>query len=257
MQDLHVSVDGPLLRVTINRPEKRNPLSRALLRALRDTFTRHAHDDMLALAVITGAADSSFAAGGDLKELMAVRTEADAEALFDVGYDALEAIRRFPVPVVAALNGVALGGGAELAVACDVRIAAAHAQIGFIQGTLNISTAWGGARDLMTLVGPGLGLALLAQSRILRADEAADIGLVQAVAAPGTEFAVFVQQFVAPLLRQQPRVMRAFKAQAAALRLGVPPLEARAADRCHFVSTWCHEDHWNAVDRVVSKGSGP
>ncbi|HSC96689.1 MAG TPA: enoyl-CoA hydratase/isomerase family protein [Burkholderiales bacterium] len=251
--DLLVAVEGPLLRVTINRPEKRNPLSRGVLTQIRDSFVRHAGNAQLSLAVVQGAGDKSFAAGGDLKEFMQIRELADAEALFDIGFSALDAIRRFPVPVVAALNGLAVGGGAELGVACDVRVAAPHARIGFVQGTLNISTGWGGGLDLMAHVGVARAVTLLGGARILEAAEALAIGLVEAVAPEGTPFAEFVEHFIEPFLRQRPQVMRAFKAQAIAARFGTPRAEADAADRRHFALTWCHDDHWRAVDRLLSR----
>ena len=177
------TADG-ILRVTINRPEKRNALSRAVLDELGQVFAGHAADEALRVAVLTAAGSHSFAAGGDLRDLAAVRTREGAATMATQARSALDAIRRFPVPVVAALNGVALGGGAELAVACDLRIAAAHACIGFVQGRLNIATAWGGGIDLMRLLGPARGLAVLARSEVLGAAQALALGLVDAVAAP-------------------------------------------------------------------------
>ncbi|MCX7141801.1 MAG: enoyl-CoA hydratase/isomerase family protein [Proteobacteria bacterium] len=179
------SVENGLLTVTINRPEKRNPLSRAVLARLGEVFEEQRGNDEIVLALLSGAGDKSFAAGGDLRDLEEVRTLDEARALFDLGNGALQAIRSFPVPVVAALNGVALGGGAELAVACDVRIAAAHARIGFVQGTLNIPTAWGGGSDLAAIVGPSSALELLCSARVLSAAEALAAGLVESVAPEG------------------------------------------------------------------------
>ncbi|MCH8238351.1 MAG: enoyl-CoA hydratase/isomerase family protein, partial [Proteobacteria bacterium] len=135
------SQDG-VITVTIDRPGKRNALSREVLAELAEIFTAAARDDGLKAAVVTGAGDKCFAAGGDLKDLASVRTLNDARAMADDAKQAFEAIRRFPVPVVAALNGDALGGGAELAVACDFRVFAHHARIGFVHGRLNIPTAW-------------------------------------------------------------------------------------------------------------------
>ena len=169
-----ISVDDGLLRITINRPEKRNPLSRAVLARLREVFEEQRGNDDLVLALLSGAGDKSFAAGGDLRDLEQVRTLDEARALHDLGNGALQAIRSFPVPVVAALNGLALGGGAELALACDLRIAAAHARIGFVQGRLNIPTAWGGGSDLAATIGPARALELLCGARVL-SEPAADV----------------------------------------------------------------------------------
>ena len=250
---VRVSVEGPVLRVTVDRPEKRNPLSRAVLAELAAVFERHAADGALVVAVLRGAGEKSFAAGGDLRDLEKVRTPEEARGLFDLGNGALDAIRRFPVPVVAALNGLAVGGGAELAAACDVRIAAAHARIGFVHGTLNIPPAWGGGADLAAIVGSAKALRLLADANILDAPEALALGLVDAVAPEGLPFEAFVDQFIAPWLRQRPQVMRAFKWQAAARKLGVPRATAEARDRDHFAAAWCHEDHWTAAERILTK----
>jgi enoyl-CoA hydratase len=243
------ATDG-VLRVTIDRADKRNALSRALLGELRGVFEGRAGDGSLRLAVLTAVGDRNFAAGGDLRDLASVRTEAEAVAMATEARAALDAVRGFPVPVVAALNGVALGGGAELAVACDLRIAAAHAGIGFVQGQLNISTAWGGGIDLMRLIGPARALAVLARGEVISAAPAQALGLVDAVAEADEPFEAFVARFVAPLARQAPQVMRAFKAQAIAERLGRPRAEREQTEARLFSLTWVHDDHWNAVDRL-------
>ncbi len=244
---------GGILRVTINRPDKRNALSRAVLAGLRAAFERHAADESLRLGILSAAGDKSFAAGGDLEELAAIRTEAGAVELATEAKAALGAVRCFPVPVVAALNGMALGGGAELAVSCDFRIAAIHAGIGFVQGRLNISTAWGGGVDLMRLLGGSRALGVLCRSELLSAEEARSLGLIDAVAEPGEAFDTFVRRFTAPLARHVPQVMRAFKAQALAERLGLPRVEREEIETRLFSLTWVHEDHWAAADRLLAK----
>jgi enoyl-CoA hydratase len=251
--EILISVEAGLLRVTINRPEKRNPLSRAVLARLREVFEEQRSNDGLVLALVSGAGDRSFAAGGDQRELEELRTEEQARALFDLGNGALQAIRTFPVPVVAALNGVALGGGAELAVACDVRIAAAHARIGFVQGTLNIPTAWGGGSDLAAILGPGRALELLCSARVLPAAEAHAAGLIEAVASEGEPFAAFVERFASPWMKQRPQVMRAFKWQSAARKLGMARSVADARDRDLFAYAWCHAEHWQAAKDILKK----
>ncbi len=248
-----VTSAGGVLRVTINRAEKRNALSRAVLDELRRIFETRAADETLRVAVLTAAGGQSFAAGGDLRDLAAIRTREDAVTMAAQARAALDAIRRFPVPVVAALNGVALGGGAELAVACDLRIAAVHAGIGFVQGRLNISTAWGGGIDLMRLLGPARALAVLVRGEVLGAAQAHTLGLIDAVAAPDESFDDFIARFLAPLARQAPQVMRAFKAQALAERLGLPRAEREAVETQLFSVTWVHDDHWTAADRLLAR----
>jgi len=251
--DILTSVENGLLRVTINRPEKRNPLSRAVLARLQEVFEEQRHNDALVLALVSGAGDRSFAAGGDLRDLEEVRTLEQARALFDLGNGAFDAIRTFPVPVVAALNGLALGGGAELAVACDVRIAAAHARIGFVQGTLNIPTAWGGGSDLVAILGPARGLELLCSARVLSAAEAHAAGLVEAVAPEGEPFGAFVERYTEAWMKQRPQVMRAFKWQSAARKQGMGRAHAEQRDRDLFAHAWCHAEHWQAAKGILSK----
>jgi enoyl-CoA hydratase/carnithine racemase len=251
--DVLASVEDGLLRVIINRPEKRNPLSRAVLARLRQIFEEQRDNDALVLALVCGAGDRSFAAGGDLRDLEQVRTVEQARALFDLGNSAFQAIRTFGVPVVAALNGVALGGGAELAVACDVRIAATHARIGFVQGTLNIPTAWGGGSDLTAILGPARGMELLCSARVLSASEAHAAGLIEAVAPEGEPFAAFVERYIAPWMKQRPQVMRAFKWQAAARKLGMARELADPRDRDLFAYAWCHAEHWRAAKDILNK----
>lgn len=253
---LQVEVVDRVLRVTINRPEKRNALSRAVLAELQEVFTAHAADEGLCLAVLRGAGDTSFAAGGDLRDLSTVRTEADATRMAEEAKAALHAVRSFPVPVIAALNGDALGGGAELALACDLRVAAAHARIGFMQGRLNISTAWGGGVDLLRLVGTARGLRLLGRGEVLDARAALDAGLVDAVAAPGESLEAALQEFVAPFLVQAPRVLRAFKALAAAVRRGEGRAGLDALETRLFAATWVHEDHWTAAEKLLARIGG-
>ena len=123
--------------------------------------------------MIKGAGDKAFVSGGDLKELSAIRTEADAAAMARRMRGVCDRIAAFPGPVLAALNGHALGGGAEVAVAADIRLAADDIKIGFNQVSLAIMPAWGGAERLAALVGKGRALLLAGTGSILDAGRGA------------------------------------------------------------------------------------
>jgi enoyl-CoA hydratase len=243
---------GAVLHVTINRPEKRNALALAVLDGLRATFADNAGDKTIACAVLTGAGDRSFAAGGDLRELDAVRSDDDARAMSARGRQALSAIREFPAPVVAALNGAALGGGAELAMACDLRVAATHADLGFLQAGLNVTTAWGGGIDLLAAVGPTRALELLASARRLTARAALELGLYQRVAALNEAFPEVVAGYLATLTCRPARVLRAQKALAGAFRQRLHA-DLGAIEEAGFVPAWVHGDHWAAAAAALAK----
>jgi enoyl-CoA hydratase len=241
-----------VLYVTINRPEKHNALSRATLDELKAIFGDAACDDTIHVAVLSAAGDRSFAAGGDLQEFDALRTEDDARQLFDRAAEALDAIRTFSVPVVAALNGTALGGGAELAMACDYRLAAAHARIGFVQSTLAITTGFGGGGDLFNKLGSARAMRLLAQGEILSAEAAVALGLIDDYAGPDETLDQLVARFIQPFLARPAHLVRGIRQIASAHRQRLPAAECRDAERGSFMTTWAHQAHWAAADQLVA-----
>ena len=164
-----LDVDAGLGVITIDRPDVRNAIGFATIgeldRALDDALAA----DVAAL-VIRGAGDRAFVSGGDLKELATIRTHDDAVAMARTVRRLLDRVASFPVPVLAALNGHALGGGAEVAIAADIRIAADDVKIGFNQVTLGIMPAWGGAERLAQVVGRGRAMLAIAEGRLLEGE---------------------------------------------------------------------------------------
>ncbi|MEP9356479.1 enoyl-CoA hydratase/isomerase family protein [Xanthobacter sp. KR7-65] len=254
-RQLQVAVTGARLDVTINRPQARNALSLETLHELQTVFTRFADAPDICAAVLTGAGDRAFAAGGDLKELNDRRSTAEAGALFDAGRAALDAVRSFPVPVVAALNGVALGGGAELALACDFRIAAAHARIGFVQAQLGLTTGFGGGADLNAALGPRRAMGLLLAAEPLAPAEAQRLGLLDAVAGEGESLAELVDRVVAPILGRPPALVRDLKAMALAARDPSWRAAFSTEERARFIRAWTSQEHWAAAERMLARRS--
>ncbi|MDH4022786.1 MAG: enoyl-CoA hydratase/isomerase family protein [Gammaproteobacteria bacterium] len=250
---LIVEQRGNRLQVAINRPERRNALSLDLLDRIGEVFTHFSRDESLQCAVLTATGDRCFAAGGDLKELDAIRTEADTLAMSRRARAALDAVRQFPVPVIAALNGHALGGGAELAMACDLRVATHQAELGFLQGQLNVTTAWGGGIDLLALLGPARGLALLLEARRIPAAEALQLGLLQRVSAPHESVSECTDRFIEPLLQRPVHVLRACKALALEHRRALHDRLAAVEER-GFTASWVHADHWAAAELALAPG---
>lgn len=238
-------IDG-LLWVKLMRPEKRNALNAALIQSIGDAFARWSTHEGLSLAILTGAGDKAFASGGDLRELESLRDESETVAFAARTRASFDRIRRFPVPVLALLNGDALGGGAELAMACDLRLAMAHARIGFLQAKLNIAPAWGGGTDLFTLVGPSRAVRILATAKIFDAAEALSLGLVDAVAPAGDGNYRYISAFIEEMT-QRPQVMRAIKSLSIMHRFGASPEERARSEGARFAAAWIHDDHWSAV----------
>lgn len=246
---------GALVTVIVDRETKRNALSRHLQDELAATFEHLADDITIGLVVLTGAGDRSFVSGGDLTKLAEVRTNMAAIEMALHARSVLDRVRRFPAPVIAALNGDALGGGAELAAACDFRVLAAHARMAFVQGRHAISTAWGGGVDLMHLVGTQRALRLLTTCQYIEHADGLAMGLYDRCATTGESLADVVDDFAEPMLEQTPRVLRTYKAMAVAARMHAqrPPVEA--AELENFVAGWVHDDHWRALDEMFGDGA--
>lgn len=249
--DLLTEQQDGVLTLKINRPEKRNALRMDLLDALSETLANHAENETLRVAVITATGDRCFAAGGDLQELDAIRSTEQTEAMSKRGRRALDQIRNFPLPVIAALNGLALGGGAELAMACDLRIAAANAEIGFMQGQLAVTTAWGGGIDLIAATGSGRALDLLINARRLTAREAFAAGLFDRVCADDENLDACLATFLRPYLSRSRQVLIGFKALTSGHRRVIHQ-HLSSIEQEYFVASWTDADHWAAVEQAES-----
>ena len=248
---LLVEVNHGVLTLTINRPEKRNALRMDMLDALGAALADHAQDETLKVAVITASGEQCFASGGDLKELDAIRSTDQAEAMSKRGRRALDQVRNFPVPVIAALNGLALGGGAELAMACDLRIAAANAEIGFLQGQLGVTTAWGGGIDLVAAVGNQRALNLFISAQRLTAEEAFKIGLFDQICAADENLDTCLSAFIQPYLARSRQVLTGFKALTTGHRQTTHK-HLSSIEQKHFVTSWTSAEHWTAVEQATA-----
>lgn len=249
-EHLAVTQDDGVLSVRIDRPRQRNALSRAVLTEIGRAFETNRENREIRVAILTGAGDKAFAAGGDLKDFASIRTEEEADGLFRLANQALDAIRRFPVPTIAALNGTAVGGGAELAVACDFRVAARHATIGYVQARLAITSGFGGGADLMALLGTRRALLHMLRGEALSAEAARTLGLVDEVTEARESLDDCVSRFIDPFREHPGQVLRALKALAIAGESSAG--EREALERKGFARTWAHPDHWAALERVLS-----
>lgn len=176
---VNYEVKGMTGIITINRPEALNALNSAVLDDLRAVLDSVDQEAVRAI-VITGAGDKSFVAGADIGE-MSTLTKAEGEAFGKKGNDVFRKIETFPIPVIAAINGYALGGGCELSMSCDIRICSDNAMFGQPEVGLGITPGFGGTQRLARLVGMGMAKQMIYTARNIKADEAFRIGLVNAV----------------------------------------------------------------------------
>jgi enoyl-CoA hydratase len=167
----------------VNRPEARNALNWSAQQRFADLVKRVALDPTIRVLIITGSGNQAFVSGGDLKELIHHPERIAGERLNRVMSSALNEITVLPIPVIAAINGDALGGGAEIVTACDLRIATAAARFSFAHIRNGLTTGWGGTGRLIRLVGESRAMELLLTARLFAAEEARAMGLVHRVVA--------------------------------------------------------------------------
>ena len=179
MSLIEIAREGRVATVFINRPEAMNAFNSELLRALTENMRNLAVDSEVGAVVLTGTG-KAFGAGADIAQ-MKDYDPAEARAYSELGQLATLAIEEVPVPVIAAVNGYALGGGCEIAMACDIRLCSANAKFGQLEINLGIMPGWGGTQRLPRICGPSFAADLLFTGRMADAEEALKWGLVSAV----------------------------------------------------------------------------
>jgi enoyl-CoA hydratase/carnithine racemase len=192
--------------VTLNRPTVLNALNRQTLIELEDAFAELAKDTNVKGVIITGSGEKAFAAGADIKELAAL-TPLDAEANARQGHRLMDAIETLGKPVIAAVNGYALGGGCELAMACTIRIASDTAKFGQPEVTLGLIPGYGGTQRLPRLIGKGRALQMILSAKPIDAQEAYRVGLVNEVV-PAADLIARANAILAAMLSHAPIAMR-------------------------------------------------
>ena len=193
--------------VTIDREEALNALDVETLTALRDRLRDLADDKETRVVVLTGAGEKAFVAGADIKYMSGLDVD-EAKAWGGLGHEATRLLETMAKPTIAAINGFALGGGCELALACDLRYASTRAKLGQPEINLGIIPGWGGTQRLARAVGLGVAKELLYTGRNVDAEEALRIGLVNGVHDPVLERAVEVGRLLAAKSPVALRVMK-------------------------------------------------
>ncbi len=199
---------GDYAIVTINREKALNALNSQVLEEL-DAALDQVDLDQVRCLIVTGAGPKSFVAGADIGE-MSTLTKAEGEAFGRKGNDVFRRLETFPVPVIAAVNGFALGGGCELSMSCDIRICSDNAVFGQPEVGLGITPGFGGTQRLARIVGVGMAKQMIYTARNIKADEAYRIGLVNAVY-PQEELLPAAEKMASGIAKNAPIAVRACK----------------------------------------------
>lgn len=248
--EFDVSGNGTAL-LRVNRPEARNALTWVAQEGFAAAVAAAGRDESIRTLIITGTGEA-FVSGGDLKELARHPEPAAGERLNRVMSGALAALADLPFPVIAAVNGDAIGGGCEIVTACDLRLAAAGARFSFRQVQNGLTTGWGGAARLVRLIGQSRAMELLLTGRVFDSSEAQTLGLVHRVAQPGADALTEAQAWAETLANLPRRALAAMKLLAHA----AAHLPADDADRLEaqlFINLWPSVDHIEAMEAFAAK----
>lgn len=205
MEFVTYEAEGQVGIVTINRPKALNALNSTVLEELDKTFDAVDLNEIRVI-ILTGAGEKSFVAGADIGE-MSTLTKAEGEAFGKKGNDVFRKIETFPIPVIAAVNGFALGGGCEISMSCDIRICSDNAVFGQPEVGLGITPGFGGTQRLARIVGVGMAKQMIYSARNIKADEAYRIGLVNAVY-PLEELMPAAKKLAATIAKNAPIAVR-------------------------------------------------
>jgi enoyl-CoA hydratase len=242
-----------IVMLTFNRPEARNALDDELQQLFYAAMQELAADSSIRVLILTGAGNQAFCAGGDITEHATMTTEEDGLKVAQVVGDALSLLENAPFPSIAALNGAAIGGGSEVALACDMRIAAPHTRMGLVQIRLGVTPGWGTGQRLMHLVGYAQAMEMLLTAHIYEADELLARGLVQQIAPDALKAAMQQAQVIA---QWSPDAVQAVKRILRFSRFHTYK-ESHQLERDEFPPLWASQPHLDAVHAFINRKQKP
>src|SRR3954449_11437911 len=207
MENVRIETHDSVAIITIDRPKVLNALNAQTVGEIGEAFEQVRNDETVKAVILTGGGEKAFVAGADIGEL-AKMTPITGKATAERGQAVFANIERFPKPVIAAINGFALGGGCELALACHIRIASENAQIGLPEVTLGIIPGYGGTQRMARLVGKGKALELICTGDRINAADAEKIGLVNRVV-PADQLMTTCEEMARKIASRGPLAVRA------------------------------------------------
>ncbi|MGO4887889.1 enoyl-CoA hydratase/isomerase family protein [Anaerobacillus sp. MEB173] len=236
----------------INRPDRRNAVDYDVIEQFNNILTEVEQSNDDKMLVITGEGTNAFCSGGDLSVFHKLETkEQSSEMLTKMG-KVLHRLFFFPKPTVAFINGTAVGGGCEIATACDFRLASSHAKMGFVQGTLGITTGWGGASMLLERVHPTNAMQLLMSCKLFSAKEGLEAGFVNHIIEEG-QHREGCKEWLSPFLKQSLPVLMAYKKKYTN-KFSKDLLLEQILNEIDDCSTlWESDEHHQAVQRFLER----
>ncbi|HZO94398.1 MAG TPA: enoyl-CoA hydratase-related protein [Candidatus Baltobacteraceae bacterium] len=251
METIIIDRSGAVATVTLNRPNVLNALNLQMLDELADAFARLDADESVRVTVLTGSGPRAFAAGADIGELNALPNARAGEAQARKGQALTLQIERMRIPVIAAVNGFALGGGCELAMACDIRIASENARFGQPEVNLGILPGYGGTQRTVRLLGEGMAMYLCLTGEMIDAQEALRCGLVQRVV-PSDELASEARRIAELIAAKGPIAIAATK-RAVVAGAALPLTDALALEALLFGQAVSTEDFQEGTRAFLDK----
>lgn len=242
--------NGSVAQVTISKPKALNALSTDVLKELDQVLSQIQEDKDLRCMVLTGEGDKAFVAGADIKEIHSLNK--DSALLFaEKGQDVFSKIENLRIPVIAAVNGFALGGGLELALSCDFIIASSNAKLGLPECTLGLIPGFGGTVRLARKVGPQWAKQWTFTGDMISAEEALQVGLVNKVCSPG-ELPEVVQKLASTISKRAPLALTAIK-QSINETYGRSVSEAMKIEREKFATLFASQDVKEGTTAFIEK----
>jgi enoyl-CoA hydratase len=238
--------DNGVAVITFNRPQSLNALDLEAMLRFRHAVRSVSQESNLRAVILTGTGVDAFCSGGDLVELRDKLSEEDARHFITIMGEALLFLERLPVPVIAAINGYALGGGSEIALACDMRIVDSKVKMGMVQINMAVTPGWGAGQRLLRLLGYAKSMELLLKGEVLRADELLSLGLANEISEAGMAYE-HALAFANEIAARSPKVVRGIKAL---LQAGLHQSYHKAlyVEKEIFPPLWVDEAHIEALE---------
>ncbi len=251
-EEIILNITHQVALLQINRPAARNALNWTAQETFAQAVAQVAADTAVRAFVITGTGDKAFCTGGDLKELSEHPHQTDGERLNRGMSAALQQLTELPIPVIAAVNGDAFGGGCEILTACDLRLAVDYARFGFAQVRNALTTGWGGTGRLVRLIGQSRAMELLLTGRPFSVNEAHHIGFIHRVVHSAEEITAVALAWAEELTSLPRHALAATKTltQAAA---SLPLSDVYQLETALFTAIWPQADHLEAMAAFVEK----